>query len=323
MCSVLSALDGEQQLTLALNLLDFLDSMSPARSRSLWLLPLMHALAPPEPSQRVALVTGANKGIGKAIALGLAESGATVILACRDRELGQTVESEFRDGGFDAVFQHLDLTQPDSMRAASEYCAREYGRLDILVNNAAICFNDPTLYGRCAPTPFQQQARVTVETNFFGTLGVTRAMLPLLRASPSPRVINIASAAGRLAILRSPEILGAVTSSSLVESQLEQLMRDFVRDVEAGTHAEKGWPNTCYGLSKLGIIALTRILARDEPAIMVNSVDPGYCATDQNANQGFLSAADGADTPLALALLPADAASATGKHYHERAEIPW
>ena len=280
------------------------------------------ALNSPAP-QRVALVTGANKGIGKAIALGLAESGATVILACRDRELGQAVEREFRDGGFDAVFQHLDLTRPDSMRAASEYCEREYGRLDVLVNNAAICFNDPTLFGRCAPTPFQEQARITVDTNFFGTLGVTRAMLPLLRASPSPRLINIASAAGRLAILRSPEILDAVTSSSLNEDRLEQLMRSFVREVEAGTHAENGWPNTCYGMSKLGIIALTKIVARDEPGIMVNSVDPGYCATDQNANQGFLSAAEGAKTPLALALRPANSAFATGRHFHLLAEIPW
>ena len=104
----------------------------------------------------------------------------------------------------------------------------------------------------------------------------------MLRESPSPRIVNIASYAGRLAILKSKALVGKFTSPDLQLDQLEALMSTFVQEVEAGTHAQKGWPNTCYGMSKVGIIALTKILARDEANMMVNSVDPGYCATDQN-----------------------------------------
>jgi NAD(P)-dependent dehydrogenase (short-subunit alcohol dehydrogenase family) len=192
-----------------------------------------------------------------------------------------------------------------------------------LINNAAVCFNDPTLYGKVPHTPFQRQAAVTVNTNFFGTLALTQALLPLLRASASPRVVNVASYAGRLAILKSPEKVALFTAPTLDTSQLAVAMRQFITDVEGGAHASKGWPNTCYGMSKLGLIAYTRILARDEPALRVNSVDPGYCATDQNQNQGYLSAAQGAQTPLQLALLPAQAQFLSGMLFREGAEVEW
>ena len=104
------------------------------------------------------------------------------------------------------------------------------------MNNAAICFNDPTLYGKVPHTSFEQQARITVQTNYFGTLGVTQAMLPLLRASPSsPRIVNVASSAGRLRGSRATQ--EALTSDSLDVPTLSSLMDDFVRDAEAGVHA--------------------------------------------------------------------------------------
>eukprot|EP00959_Pyramimonas_sp_CCMP1952_P262985 5499265-Pyramimonas_sp.AAC.1 len=112
------------------------------------------------------------------------------------------------------------------------------------------------------------------------------------------------------------------TSPDLQVEELEALMREFVKDVEGGMHASKGWPNTCYGMSKLGLIALTKVLARDNPQIMVNSVDPGYCATDQNANQGTISAERGARTPFMLALLP-EAKFVSGKHFYEEKETRW
>merc|ERR1740121_366365 len=216
----------------------------------------------------------------------------------------------------------LDLTDHDSALAAARLVGEEFGRLDILVNNAAVCFNDPTLYGSCEFTPFERQAGITVFTNFFGTLAVTQAMLPLLRASPSPRIVNVASYAGRLEILRSHEKLKALTSPMLQVSELEALMWEFVKDAEAGVHARNGWPNTCYGVSKLGIIALTRVMARDEPKVMVNSVDPGYCATDQNLNQGIQSAEQGARTPASLALLPDDH-FVSGGLFRDGKEVAW
>ena len=193
---------------------------------------------------------------------------------------------------------------------------------DILVNNAAVCFNDPTLYGKVPFTPFEQQAGITVNTNFFGTLELTEAMLPLLHASSSPRIINIASAAGRLSILKSQDLVDTFTAPTLQLHELESLMRQFVEAAETGDHASKGWPNTCYGVSKLGLIALTRILARDEEDIMVNSVDPGYCATDQNRNQGTISAEEGARTAALLAMLPEED-FVTGEHFYQGEPISW
>jgi len=193
----------------------------------------------------------------------------------------------------------------------------------VLVNNAAVCFNDPTLYGKVAFTPFEQQAAITVNTNFFGTLGVTRAMLPLLRMSQSsPRIVNVASAAGRLRGSR--DIQQAFTSPGLDIPRLSTLMEDFVSAAESGKHLERGWPNTCYGVSKMGLIALTRVLALQEPMLMVNSVDPGYCATDQNNNQGHISAELGASTPVLLSHPQfGDGKFVSGKHFYEGREIPW
>ena len=212
------------------------------------------ALASPMPTRRVALVTGSNKGIGKEIARRLAAEGLTTILGCRSAELGEAAADELRGGelrggggggddggddGMDVVFQRIDLTDPKSVDDVREFIAQNYGRLDVLINNAAICFNDPTLYGKCAHTPFERQADITVTTNFFGTLGVTRALLPLLRAAPSPRVINIASAAGRLSILRSQEKAAAFSSPAVEIDEIAGLMTEFVADVESGVHAEK------------------------------------------------------------------------------------
>ena len=285
------------------------------------------SLAALEPSSRVALITGANKGIGKEIARKLAvgmpavggsgfEPGLTTILACRDEELGAAAASEIPG----AVVCRCDLTDSASIEATRAFVEREYGRLDVLVNNAAVCYNDATLYGKVPYTPFEEQADITVRTNFFGSLEVTRALLPLLRKSSSPRIINVASAAGRLR--GSQALQDKVTSPSLTVEALEELMRTFVRDAEAGEHVANGWPNTCYGVSKLGLIALTRVLARDEPKIMVNAVDPGWCKTDQNLMQGPVSAERGATTPALLATLP-DEQFLSGGLYLEEQEIKW
>jgi len=277
----------------------------------------------------VALVTGANKGIGKEIArqLGGALPGITTVLACReDAKMGDdggaAAATEIGRTGQRVVCCKMDLTDAASISAAGEFVQREFGRLDILVNNAAICFNDPTLYGKVPHHSFQQQADITIRTNFFGTLAVTRTFLPLLRQAPSPRLITVASAAGRLSILKTQEKRDAFASPAVKQEQVEQLMQQFVRDVEAGVHQQHGWPNTCYGTSKLGLISLMKALARDEPKIMVNLIDPGYCKTDQNNNQGPTPPAQGARTAIALASLPS-AEFVSGKYFHEGREIAW
>jgi len=275
--------------------------------------------------KRVALITGSNKGIGKEIArkIGKEDDQTICLLGCRDEELGRAAVRELIDDGCPNVaFVHVDLSDISTIRQAAKTIEEEYGQCDILVNNAAVCFNDPTLYGKVSHTPFVQQADLTVRTNFFGTLSLTQSLLPLLRKSSSPRIINIASSAGRLAILPSQQRRDDFTSENLTLEQLEGYMEEFIRDVQDGTHQSKGWPNTCYGASKVAIIAMTKIMARSESNIMVNSVDPGYCATDQNNNQGYVPAERGATTPFLLATLPDDQFF-TAVHWYEEQAIQW
>ena len=279
-------------------------------------------------SKRVALVTGANKGIGLEIARQLALERFTVVLGCRDMALGKAAAEELvASHGVEIHVERVDLTEPSTWDSCVAAITREHGRLDVLVNNAAVCFNDPTLFGRVPHTPFVGQAGVTIKTNFFGTLGLTRTCLPLLRASArqaaSPRVVCLASAAGRLSIVKSEEKRAKVSAPDLTMDDLEDLMKQFVADVEAGAHEAEGWPNTCYGVSKVGVIAMTRALARDEPDITFSAADPGYCKTDQNANRGTAPPAVGAETTVALCMVPFDDVR-SGKFYAQnKAEIDW
>lgn len=284
----------------------------------------LHTAASLSSDSRVALVTGANKGIGKEIAKKLVNDAriTTTILACRTN--GEQTASELVGCPGNSVY--LDLTDTSSIDKAAAFVKENYGKLDVLINNAAICFNDPTLYGKVPYTSFEQQAGITIDTNYFGTSYVIQSMLPLLKSSSSPRIINIASSAGRLGILRSDDKIRMFTAPDLTMAQMEIYMRDFVNAVESGSHAQQGWPNTCYGMSKLGLIALTKILARENPEIMVNSVDPGYCATDQNNHQGTRPAGRGAVTPFLLATLDAESSTDggyTGKHWFDEREIKW
>lgn len=265
---------------------------------------------------RIVLVTGSNKGIGKEIARKFAnDPSIEPVLACRTD--GKETAAEL--GCKHSIY--LDLTDDASITACRKYIDENLnGKLDTLINNAAICFNDPTLYGKVKHTPFQEQAAITVATNYFGTRKLTEALIPCLEKSSSPRIINIASYAGRLSILKSQEKAKAFTRSDLTTEQLDDYLNDFVKAVENGTHAKQGWPNTCYGMSKLGIIALTRILARDYPHFCINSVDPGYCATDQNNYQGNRPAERGAVTPYLLATTDE---TFSGLHWYDEQEMQW
>jgi carbonyl reductase 1 len=272
---------------------------------------------------RVALVTGSNKGIGFEIAKKIgSEKGMKCILGCRNEELGKLAVEALEKEGCDVSFLKLDLEDLDSIHNAVNTIRDTYGKCDVLVNNAAVCFNDPTLYGKVPHTPFAKQAEITVKTNFQGTLALTQALLPILSQSDSPRIINIASSAGRLTILPSEERRDQFSSNELTLEELEGYMREFVVDAQNGSHLAKGWPNTGYGVSKVGIIAMTRILAREHPKIMVNSVDPGYCRTDQNNNQGFVPPERGALTPFLLATL-SDDQFYSGLHWYEEKAINW
>jgi len=290
------------------------------------------ATTPSATTKRIALVTGANKGIGKEIVRLLGkEKDIITILTCRspDPSVLETIINDLqeKDACTDLHFipSSVDLTKPDTFDGTVRKFIEDHfdGRLDILVNNAAVCFNDPTLYGAVDFTPFEQQARISVDTNFWGTWRLIQSLTPCLDKSSSPRLINVASSAGRLGILKSKALIERFTSDELTIDEIERSMREFVELVENGTHRDGGWPDTCYGMSKLGLIALTRVLARQHGSRwMCNTVDPGYCATDQNQNQGNRPAARGAVTPFLLATLPDDQFH-SGLHWFDERTMEW
>jgi NAD(P)-dependent dehydrogenase (short-subunit alcohol dehydrogenase family) len=229
----------------------------------------------------IALITGANKGIGLETARQLGARGITVLAGARDEERGIAAERALREdlgGGIDARFVPLDVTEAKSVRQAAEWIDSEYGRLDILVNNAGIARGNP-------PSQTDLDAmREVYETNVFGVVMVTNAMLPLLRRSPAGRIVNVSSE------------VGSITSMTDPKSPLAQ--------IPAGL---------AYPSSKSALNMITAMYAkelRDTP-IKVNAANPGYTATDLNRNSGFRSVAEGAEASVHLATLPADGPTGT------------
>jgi NAD(P)-dependent dehydrogenase (short-subunit alcohol dehydrogenase family) len=240
-------------------------------------------------NKRIALVTGANKGIGLEIARQLAQAGVSVIIGARDAERGNAAVLNLSSQGLDATSVQLDLLDEASIDAAAATISDLYGRLDILINNAGIVdWTDG------APSRASRQAvRRTVETNFFGTLAVTQAMLPLLWKSTAARIVNLSSTLGSLASNGDP-------SSPYYSSQL-----------------------IGYNASKAALNMLTVQLSeelRDTPHV-VNSISPGYAKTDLTGNKGFITAEQAAKTPVQFALLEDDAVS--GRFVDADGEIAW
>jgi len=237
-------------------------------------------------------VTGANKGIGLAIARGLGEAGQVVWLGSRDPRRGKAAAESLRSQGIDARALTLDVTLQASVEAAAAEIERVFGRLDVLVNNAAIKLE----FAPCPPTTMDLDSiRETYETNVFGTMRVILAMVPLLRAATAPggRIVNLSSGLGSLAL------------ASRVGSPW----------------SEK--PLLGYNTSKAAINSLTVQFANElrDKAIKVNAADPGYVRTDMTRMDGQRTPEQGAAVALRLATLPAD--GPTGGFFDERGEVPW
>jgi len=237
---------------------------------------------------RVAVVTGANKGIGLEIARQLARRGATVFIGARDDARGREAAEKLRSEGLDARPLRIDVSDAQSVAAAAAELERAVGRLDVLVNNAAIAIDDGP------PSRVSEDAlRRTYETNVFGVVRATQAFLPLLRRSDAGRIVNMSSGLGSIAQNSDP-------SFSLADAKY-----------------------LAYNSSKTAVNAITVQFAwelRDTP-IKVNAADPGYVATDMNQNQGPRSVEQGAATPVRLATLPAD--GPTGGYFDDDGPIPW
>ncbi|HEY8338984.1 MAG TPA: SDR family oxidoreductase [Egibacteraceae bacterium] len=231
-------------------------------------------------STRTALITGANKGIGFETARLLAERGMTVLLGARDPERGRRAEQQLRDEGADAHHIPLDVTDADSIAHAAKRIDAEHGVLDVLVNNAGIARADGD--GRPSETTLPT-LRAVFETNVFGVVAVTNAMLPLLRRASSARIVNVSSEVGSIGSMMDPD--------------------------------SPMWPmaSVPYPASKTALNMVTAMYAkelRDTP-IKVNAANPGYCATDLNGHSGFRTPRQGAEVAVHLATLDDDGPTGT------------
>lgn len=245
---------------------------------------------------RVAVVSGANKGIGFFIALQLGLSGLFqhIFLACRDETRAKEAVASLRDKLPSEVKVSsfpLVLGDDESHAAFAKHMKEKFGKVDVLVNNAGTAFKKDD------PTPFAEQTKPTLDVNFRGTLDFTEKMLPLLKKGSDPRVVNVASKAGRLSQL-SPSLQREFASSSLTITKLRALVDKFEQDVQNGTHKENGWGDSNYGLSKLAVIAATKVLARENPDISINCCCPGYCKTDMTSQKGLRDPKDGAQNAV-------------------------
>lgn len=249
-------------------------------------------------TQTIALVTGANQGIGLQIAKDLTAAGVTVLIGARDMARG---EGAAREVGSTAVAIHLDVTDPASIAAAAERVRKEFGRLDVLVQNAAIAkAGDRDLSGEelaAAGRPSVitlQDMRKIWDTNVFGVVAVYQAMVPILRDTPGSRIINVSSAVGSLTVNSDPA-------------------SPFRTVFDAG-----------YAVSKTALNGLTLAMAIElEPeGIRVNAVSPGHTRTRLTGFSGTDTVEEGAAEIVRLALLGDEGPTGTFTHA-TFGVVPW
>uniref|UniRef100_A0A8C2QEV2 Carbonyl reductase (NADPH) n=1 Tax=Cricetulus griseus TaxID=10029 RepID=A0A8C2QEV2_CRIGR len=274
-------------------------------------------------SRRVALVTGANKGIGFAITRELCRKfSGDVVLTARDEARGKAAVQQLQAEGLSPRFHQLDIDDLQSIRALRDFLLKEYGGLDVLINNAGIAFKNAD------PTPFHIQAEVTMKTNFFGTQDVCTELLPLIK--PQGRVVNVSSMESLRALKNcSPELQQKFRSDTITEEELVGLMNKFVEDTKRGMHEKEGWPNSAYGVTKIGVTVLSRIHARKlsqqrrDDKILLNACCPGWVRTDMAGPKATKSPEEGAETPVYLALLPPGAEGPHGQFVQEKKVEQW
>ncbi|MEI4280745.1 SDR family oxidoreductase [Klenkia terrae] len=234
-----------------------------------------------------ALVTGANKGIGYEIAAGLGRLGWAVGVGARDDERREAAVARLREAGVDAFGVPLDVTDDASVAAAAALLEAR-GGLDVLVNNAGV-----TGGGVQTPSEVDMAAvRAAVEVNVWGVIRLTNAVLPMLRRSPSPRIVNVSSGVGSLTL----------------------------QSADDGT---TGPLSAAYSPSKTYLNAVTVQYAKElkDTGILVNMGCPGFVSTDLNGHRGTRTPEEGARTPIRLATLPDG--GPTGTYSNDDGPLPW
>ena len=240
--------------------------------------------------KKVALISGANKGIGLETARQLGKQGVTVLLGARDLAKGEAAAAELGKDGVEAIAVKLDVVNAADVSAAAARIEAKFGVLDILVNNAGVLVE--SLGGDSTLTVSEEDLRATFETNFFAVVRLTNAMLPLLRKSAAGRIVNVSS------------ILGSLT-----------------------LHAAQGprglGKTLAYDASKSALNAYTIHLAAalHDTKIKVNSAHPGWVKTDMGTDAALLDVEEGAKTEVMLATLAED--GPTGGYFHLGKTVPW
>ncbi|SFS14132.1 Short-chain dehydrogenase [Granulicella pectinivorans] len=240
----------------------------------------------------VALVTGANKGIGLETVKQLAEQGITVLLGSRDLARGEAAAAPLKAAGLDVRAVKIDVDNAGDREAIAAYIEKEFGKLDILINNAGVLLDGMGLSNRTSTTS-QEMLSQTFQTNVLAPIALTQALLPLLRKSSAGRIVNLSS------------ILGSLT-----------------------LHATKGSPiydakTFAYDTSKAALNSFTIHLAHElsGTSIKVNSAHPGWVKTDMGTDAAPMEIPDGAKTSVWLATLPEDGPS--GGFFHMQDTLPW
>ena len=244
-----------------------------------------------ETAAKVALITGANKGIGLETARQLGKLGMKIVVGSRDLARGEAAAEVLRGIGVDARAIKLDVVKRADRVAAARFIKKEFGRLDVLINNAAVML-DPRTANATSTTPLKV-LRDTFETNFFAVVDLTQRLLPLLRKSPAGRIVNLSS------ILAS-QTLHATPGSPIYDAK-----------------------TFAYDASKTALNSFTIHLAHELQGtrIKVNSAHPGWVKTEMGGEGAQMEIVDGAKTSVQLATLPED--GPTGGYFHMGAALPW
>jgi len=247
---------------------------------------------------KVAFITGANKGIGLETARGLGALGVAIVIGSRDEAKGREAADKLRaEGVANVEAVRFDVTKPEDHQAISRHLEDRYGKLDILVNNAGVALDDADFGApggfNTTPTVTPEVLRKTFDTNFFAVVGLTQVLLPLLRKSPAGRIVNLSS------------ILGSLTLHS---------------DPSSPIYAMKGF---AYDASKTALNAFTVHLAQalHGTPIKVNSAHPGWVKTDMGGSSAPMELSEGSKTSVQLATLPDD--GPTGGFFHLGEPLPW
>ncbi|CAG9796153.1 unnamed protein product [Diatraea saccharalis] len=263
----------------------------------------------------VAVVTGSNKGLGFAIVEGLCSNyDGIVYLTSRDENRGKSACEELKKIGYNPKYHQLDITDEDNVKSFCNFINQEHKEIEVLINNAGILFlKDST-------EPKSYQAEQTIAVNFTALVNFTEAILPLIKNGG--KIVNISSSSGHLSRIPSEELRNKFRSIDLSLDELKRLMKSYVEDVREGKDIEKGWGDSPYVISKVGVNAYTFMLHRKlfNKGITVNCVHPGYVMSDMTRGGGSVTPQQGAVHPIRLALKPEGGGLYV---WHDGTPVPW